>query len=252
LAFLDSAFHALSALLGILAGAIASIVGFGIGSILTPWVATQFGIKAAVAAVAVPHFIGTFARFWSLRRFVDRRILVRFGLTSAAGGLLGALLHGITSDPTLTIVFAIILMFAGFTGLIGLAERVRLPERAAWIAGFLSGFLGGMVGNQGGLRAAAMMSLGVPKQSFVATATAIALIVDAARIPVYLFTTRALLGEVSLVMAVLVAGVLVGTYWGRLLLERIPEPLFRRVVWGAILALGVLILVRSLPGQQLS
>jgi uncharacterized membrane protein YfcA len=46
--------------------------------------------------------------------------------------------------------------------------------------------------------------------------------------------------------------VLVGTYWGRLLLERIPEPLFRRVVWGAILALGVLILVRSLPGQQLS
>lgn len=243
---LHSAFLILTALLGILAGAVAAIVGFGIGSILTPWVAIQFGIKTAVAAVALPHFLGTLARFWALRRFVDRKVLLGFGLTSAAGGLLGALLHGITSDPTLTIVFAVILIFAGFTGLTGLTERVRLPQRAAWLAGFLSGFLGGMVGNQGGLRAAAMMGLGVPKHAFVATATAIALIVDVARIPVYVATTGKSITEVGLVVAILTVSVLAGTYWGRLLLERIPEGLFRRIVWGAILALGVLILARAL------
>lgn len=241
----QSAFLILTALLGILAGAAAAIVGFGIGSILTPWVATQFGIKAAVAAVALPHFLGTLARFWALRRFQDRKVLLGFGLTSAAGGLTGALLHGITSDPALTIVFAVILIFAGFTGLTGLADRIRLPERAAWAAGFLSGFLGGMVGNQGGLRAATMMGLRVPKHAFVATATAIALIVDVARIPVYFFTTRHAVGGMEPVIVVLAVSVLTGTWWGRLLLEKIPEGRFRRIVWAAILALGVLILARS-------
>jgi hypothetical protein len=42
--------------------------------------------------VSIPHVVGTAARFWLLRGQVDRRLLVRFGLTSAAGGLTGALL----------------------------------------------------------------------------------------------------------------------------------------------------------------
>jgi uncharacterized protein len=76
-----------AALVSIVAGAIASVVGFGIGSLLTPVVAVRFGTDLAIAAVALPHLAGGLLRGWTLRRFIDLRILLRFGVLSAAGGL---------------------------------------------------------------------------------------------------------------------------------------------------------------------
>jgi len=85
-------FELVVAAAGVVAGAIASVAGFGIGSVLTPTVAVATGTKVAVAAVAIPHLVGTLQRFWILRRHVDRRMLLGFGLASAGGGLAGALL----------------------------------------------------------------------------------------------------------------------------------------------------------------
>ena len=174
---------------GIAAGGVASVAGFGIGSLLTPLLVTQVPANVAVAAVAIPHVVGTAARLWLLRGQIDRRLLVTFGLTSAAGGLTGALLQGSTSGAGLTIVFGVLLLFVATSELTGLSKRMRFRGPAAWIAGALSGLLGGLVGNQGGIRSAAMLGVDVPRQAFVGTATAVALIVDGARLPVYLATT---------------------------------------------------------------
>ncbi|MBA3641215.1 MAG: TSUP family transporter [Acidobacteria bacterium] len=82
----------LAAIFGIavLSGATASLVGFGIGSMLTPLLALQVGTDLAVAAVALPHAFATGLRCWRLRRAIDRDVLKSFGLLSAAGGLAGA------------------------------------------------------------------------------------------------------------------------------------------------------------------
>ena len=56
------------------AGATASVVGFGIGSLLTPLLATRFGMSAAVAAVTIPHALATAVRCWRLRADIDRRV----------------------------------------------------------------------------------------------------------------------------------------------------------------------------------
>src|SRR3954452_9825101 len=172
-------------LTAIASGAIASVSGFGIGSLLTPLVALHAGTKTAVAAVSIPHLIGTAMRFWHLRHSLDRAILLRFGLTSAAGGLAGALLNASAPSPALTTVLGILLVFAGAAQLTGQAQRWRFHGSVAWIAGALSGFFGGLVGNQGGIRSAALLGFDLKKEQFVATATAIALLVDGSRMPVY-------------------------------------------------------------------
>ena len=174
------------ALAALLAGAIASIAGFGIGSVLTPLLAARFGTKLAVAAVSIPHVIGTAVRFWLLRGHVDRRIFVWFGITSAAGGLLGALLNAYASNRGLAIVFGCLLLFVGLSELTGFMNAVHVGRRAAWTAGALSGMFGGLVGNQGGIRTAALLAFDADKEAFVATATAVGLVVDGARLPVYL------------------------------------------------------------------
>ena len=61
----------LLAVVGFVAGAIASVSGFGIGSLLTPLLAVRVGTKLAVAAVSVPHMAATALRFWLLRKDVD-------------------------------------------------------------------------------------------------------------------------------------------------------------------------------------
>jgi uncharacterized membrane protein YfcA len=227
---------------GIAAGGVASIAGFGIGSLLTPLLATQLPTRIAVAAVAIPHVAGTALRLWLLRGRVDRHLLVRFGLTSAAGGLAGALLQSRTSSAALTIVFGALLLFVAASELTGFSNRMRFRGAAAWIAGALSGLLGGLVGNQGGIRSAAMLGVDVPRQAFVGTATAVALIVDGARLPVYLATAGEELLALWPTIALATAAVVCGTLVGHRLLIRISEEKFRPTVAVLLAILGAAML----------
>jgi uncharacterized protein len=224
---------------GVLAGAIAAVAGFGIGSLLTPLFALLVGTRLAVAAVSIPHVIGSAMRFWLLRRHVDRRILVSFGITSAVGGLAGAALQSLASGRTLALVFAAVLLLAGVAELTGWMRRVQWGRRAAWIAGLVSGLLGGLVGNQGGIRSASLLGFEVPKESFVATATAIALFVDGARVPVYLATQGPEIVALWPILLVATVGVIAGTAIGTRILGAVADETFHRVVGTTLIALGV-------------
>ena len=238
-------FDALVLLVATVAGGVAAVAGFGIGSLLTPLLALRVDTKIAVAAVSIPHLVGTSIRFWLLRPAVNRTVLWRFGLTSAFGGLTGALLHAQTSGRALAMVFGVLLVFAGGSQISGHAQRWRFRGVVAWIAGAASGFFGGLVGNQGGIRSAALLGFNLPKQQFVATATAIALMVDAARVPVYVVTERDQVAAIWPAILAATVGVVAGTLGGERLLARIPERRFRQIVGILILCLGLATLVRG-------
>jgi len=236
--------HVVSIVLaGIVAGAIAAIAGFGIGSILTPLLALWVGTKLAVALVSIPHFIGTGLRFLVIRQYVDRHVLWSFGLTSAAGGLTGAILHIWLRSTALGYVLGALLVFAGITGITGIASRMRFGARTAWIAGALSGLFGGMVGNQGGIRSAALLGFSLQLEAFVATATAIALLIDVCRMPVYAALQFHSVVAAWPLTALATVGVVIGTLSGKWMLHRIPLNVFRAVVAGIILALGIWMLL---------
>ena len=225
--------------MAVLAGAIAAVSGFGIGSLLTPTLALTTGTKVAVAAIAIPHFVATVQRFWMLRRHVDRRVLLGFGIASGVGGLLGALAHGRAESGALTMVFGVLLILAAVSQLTGWMERVRWGRSGAWVAGALSGVLGGLVGNQGGIRSAAMLGFDVPKEAFVATATAVAIFVDVARLPVYLATDWRAMVDVWPFVLVATLGAVAGTALGTRALNRLPQWVFRRLVALLLLLLGI-------------
>jgi len=230
----------------IVAGAIASVTGFGIGSILTPTLSLWMDGRLAVAVVSVPHLIGTAIRFWMIKGQVDRRVMWRFGLASAAGGLAGALFQSAITGSLLMIVLAVLLLFVSASELTGLARRMRFTGVTAWMAGVLSGLLGGLVGNQGGIRSAALLGFSLPRDVFVATATAIALFVDGARMPVYAITAREELWAMRGPMVIATIGVVAGTLVGMRVLRTIPETMFRTMVAIVLAILGVALLVRAL------
>jgi hypothetical protein len=235
----------LAGAIAVVAGAVAAVAGFGIGSLLTPALIPLLGTQLAVVAVAVPHAAGTALRLWRLRDAIDWKLLRGFGIASAAGGLAGAVMHGWLSGAALTSVFGALLILSGLAALVGWTKRVHLGRVPALFAGALAGLFGGLVGNQGSIRSAALLAFPLPPRAFVATATATAMIVDAARLPIYLAQSGAVIRQNPLLVATMTAGVIAGTLIGDPVLRRIPEQWFSRIVGVLLIGLGVYMLAAA-------
>jgi uncharacterized protein len=232
-------------LIGILSGATASLVGFGIGSLLTPLLALKYGTGVAVAAVTIPHAAATALRCWRLRAYIDRAILVRFGLLSAAGALAGAALYTQLGPSTLTRILGGLLLLTAIAQLTGWTSRWE--PQGAWVTvfGLLSGFFGGVAGNQGGLRAAALTAFGLTPKAFVATATATGLVVDMTRTPVYLWNVGTALLPLGPPLVAATAGVLIGTVLGERILFGLSKKRFSQIVGVSVGILGIWLLVTT-------
>jgi uncharacterized membrane protein YfcA len=226
-------------LVAVIAGGVAAVSGFGIGSLLTPLLMLTMPTAHAVAVLAIPHALATTIRWLRLRSDVHGPTFRQFGVASAIGGLAGATLQSRLASPTLTIVLAVLLVLAGSTEL---ARRpVPLPQTRFMrlLGGMLSGLFGGLVGNQGGIRAAALLGFKLHPRQIVATATATALLVDAARLPIYLLSAGAVIGDATRVWVVASIGVTIGTFLGVPVLSRIPPSTFRPLVGALLLLLGI-------------
>ena len=231
-------FFTLVAMISFVAGATASIVGFGIGSLLTPIVAVRFGTDVAVAVVALPHLAGGLIRGWQLWCFINWRVVVRFGLLSATGGILGAFLFARLAPSVLKPILGVLLVMTAISGITEWTER-RIPHGIAlWALGALSGFFGGIVGNQGGLRAAMLSTLKLTPVAFVATSTVIGVMVDTVRVPIYLQRASVDLAGLWRLVAVGITGVVAGTLMGDRILLGLSRNSFRIIVSVAIGLLG--------------
>lgn len=230
--------------IALFSGATAAVVGFGIGSMLTPLLAASTGMSAAVAAVTIPHFVATAIRCWRLRASIDRGVLLRFGLLSAAGGLAGALAYSRLGSASLTRVLGGLLLLTATAQLTGWSDRWRPRGVLVSQLGLLSGFFGGIAGNQGGLRSAALTSFRLSPAALIATGTAIGVLVDAARAPAYLWSSGHEVLALWRPIAIATAGVLAGTFLGERILLGLSPQTFRRVLGVAIGVLGVWLLTR--------
>jgi uncharacterized membrane protein YfcA len=199
-----------------------------------------------VAAVALPHLLATAVRYVRHAGVVDRPTFLRFGLLSATGGLAGALLQAALSAPALLGALGALLIATGIASLTGNFGGRRPGTPLALVLGLLSGFFGGLAGNQGGLRAAGLLAFDLSPRAFLATSTAVALLVDLARTPVYLVRAGPWLWSLALPVGVAAVGCLVGTIWGERLLLRVSATTYRRLVGAGVGAIGVWLLTRAL------
>jgi uncharacterized membrane protein YfcA len=112
------------------------------------------------------------------------------------------------------------------------------------VLGLLSGLFGGLVGNQGGLRAAGLLAFDLPPRAYLATGTAVALLIDAARTPVYVARAGSDIATLAVPIAVATAGCVIGTILGeRVFLGMAPQR-YRKVVAVAVGVLGIWLLAR--------
>ncbi|MBI2906962.1 MAG: sulfite exporter TauE/SafE family protein [Chloroflexi bacterium] len=228
-----------------LVATVVTMTGFGLGTSLTPIFALVYQTHIAVMLVAVVHFLNNVFRLGLFRRHVDFTLIKRFGVLSIAGALVGALLQGTIQSDWLKVLLGVVLIVIGGIELAPGGSGWRFPPRFDQVGGLLSGLVGGLLGNQGAVRSAYLVNYNIPKESFIATATLIAIFIDSTRLPIYFLTQwDGIVGAWPLLLSVTICAY-AGTYVGSKLVGRVSQAAFKRLVNAMVVFLGVVMIIQG-------
>ncbi len=241
--------------------------GFGLGTVLTPAFALYFPVSLAVAMTAVVHLANNLFKIGLVGRDAHWPTVIRFAIPAGFAAIAGAGLLAMTSKQlpwisyewlgrvhditpvkalvgSVTTIFALLELSPSFA-------RVAFPARWLTVGGLLSGFSGGLSGNQGALRSAFLIRLGLTKEGYIGIGAVCTVVVDLVRLAVYGFTLPAAMQaawsiqSVTLMTAAIVFAFL-GSYFGNRLLAKVTlryvelAVAFMMVSIGVSLAFGLL------------
>lgn len=222
----------------LIADLVGTIAGFGTATTLTPAAAFFIDVKSAIAVVAIIHICSNIFKV-VLFRAVAWEVFVPFGAASVIFSFLGANLW--VNLPTEALERILGLFLVGYSSYSLTHRFITLPPktRVAIAGGVASGISAGILGTGGALRSLFLNAFLLRKESYVATAAALAVATDATRLPVYLNHGIALTPHLLTIVALAIPVSFLGTWLGKRLVTIIPQKTFRQVVLVALLIVGV-------------
>lgn len=242
-----------------LASLITFFSGFGLGTILTPVFAVFFPIEIAIALTAIVHFLNNIFKLTLVFRSIDFNVVLRFGIPSIIGAIIGSLLlthlpkHELInytigskefSITLVKVVIGLLMIFFAFFEIIPALANLSFDSKKMAIGGIISGFFGGLTGNQGALRSAFLIKTGLSKEAFIATGITIACLVDISRLFVY--STRFIGINLENNIYHLLAALLpafIGAYLGNKFLKKATLKLIQSIVAIMIFIIGLLLIL---------
>lgn len=231
----------------LLASGLTFFSGFGLGTLLLPAFALFVPVEQAVALTAVVHFLNSIYKVVLVGRFIDTKTVLRFGLPAILAAIAGAWVLGLLTaiDPLLEydalgrhfvvtpvkLAIGLLLIAFALLELIPATSSLSFAPRWLPVGGLLSGFFGGLSGMQGALRSAFLIRAGLSKEAFVATAAAIACLVDLSRMSIYATRLSAVADSLNLplLLAAIIAA-LTGATLGRLFLHKVKFVAVQQIV----------------------
>ena len=180
--------------------------GFGLGTILTPVFMLFFPVELAIALTGIVHFFNNIFKVILVGRDANKEVLIRFGIPAVIAAFLGSLVLLNIAPLSLSLIF----------------NNLKFGKDKLIIGGLLSGFFGGLSGNQGALRSAFLIKIGLSKEAFVGTAVVVSTFVDFTRLGVYAthFEESGLFNNLELVIWATLSA-FAGAFLGNKLLKKV-------------------------------
>lgn len=243
-------------IVALLASALTFFSGFGLGTLLLPAFALFFPVDVAIALTAIVHFLNNAFKLLLVKKQINWKIALRFGLPALLFSFLGAfLLDKITNANILTeyslnnkvfqvtlmkIIVAFLLIFFALFELIPKLKNLQFPEKYLPIGGVLSGSFGGLSGHQGALRSAFLTKVGLSKEAFIATGVIIACMIDVSRMSVYFTNISKVKDSLNFnLIFVATLAAFIGVYFGNKLVKKITINTIQKIVAFMIILFAV-------------
>jgi len=158
--------------IGLIAGTIGGIVGFGSSIMLMPVLVISFGPQQAVPIMAIGSVMANLSRILAWWREVDWRACAAYSVTGIPSAALGA--RTLLLLPPRLIELALGAFFISMIPvrryLVSHRLRLRLPHLA--LIGLIVGFVTGIVVSTGPITAPIFLAYGLVKGAFIATEAA--------------------------------------------------------------------------------
>lgn len=226
---------------------VGTVAGFGTSTIFLPIALFFLDFKTALVLVAITHISGNVGAVTFFRQGLDKRLIILFGLPSIILTIIGAYLVTFIPQLILEILLGIFLLIFSVYSLLRPDFKVAATKSNTLIGGSLSGFLQGLLGIGGALRGAFLISYDLDKIRYIATISAIAVIIDAARIPIY-FSNNLLDPQFYYYIPILIIIGIIGSYTGKRIVSITPQRLFKKIVLVAIALASLLLIYHGLTG----
>lgn len=196
------------------------------GLLLLTILATVFPPVVLIPLHTLVQLGGNIGRIGLMRHHILTPILVPFAIGSAVGGLAGAQIFVTLPSGLLQGIIAIFVLFALWLPRVGTFG----PERGRFaLLGFAATFLGVFVSATGTLVTPFLASATPDRRNYVATFGALMAIVHTSKVVAF-GLAGVVIGAYLPLIAAMIGTTFLATWLGRMMLDRVPERLFRIVL----------------------
>jgi len=232
----------LAGLIFLFAGIVQGLTGFGAGLLAIPLLCLIMDVKLAVSLCIISTLIITTTMAYDLRRYLDYRKILPLLVGSLPGIFIGTLLLKIVDPNLIKLLLGIFLIGISCFNLVFKSQAINPPVVWGYLAGFLSGVINAAVA-AGGPPAIIYTTLhDWKKEEMKATLTGFFLLNGYLTAGVHAATGMIDMTTLSY-FAVTLPFVLAGTALGSRVTGRINRRRYLQIVYGLLMALGVLMLV---------
>ncbi|NND94172.1 MAG: sulfite exporter TauE/SafE family protein [Flavobacteriales bacterium] len=228
--------------LALLAEILGTIGGFGSSVFFVPIAAQFMPFLEVLGLTAIFHVASNLSKILLFRKGIDRRIILLLGIPAVLFVIIGAWSTSFLDAEKLEFALGIVLVGLSLFFLMRPSNRIKASNANAVIGGVLSGGIAGLVGTGGAIRGMTLAAFGMSKNVFIATSAFIDLGVDLSRTIVYTGLGYMTLKVLYLTPFLIGVGLL-GTFIGKVILEKITQEKFQRIVLFLILGVGVTMLL---------
>jgi uncharacterized membrane protein YfcA len=220
----------LISVLTLVASTVGTFTGFGTSTIMIPALLFYYPLPQVLLLVGIVHFVGNIWRMLFFPTGLRWKILLLFGVPSIVASYAGAALTTKVDEELLQrILGGVLLLYALFLFLRPF-WKIPATTQMAIGGGAASGFMAGMFGVGGAVRAAFLRAFELPKDAYIFTAAAIALVTDSTRLITYTVDQINLPPLLWFGMAVFLPISLLGSWIGQRIVHSLSDRAFRMVV----------------------
>jgi uncharacterized membrane protein YfcA len=226
------------------ASTLAAVAGFGGAAVLLPLLVLFFGVRDAIPILTVAQLIGNLSRVCFNRRELELRVVGWFALGGVPAALVGGFLFASAPLSFLTRLLGVFLIGVVLYRHIGKRTTRRLPLRAFAPIGAVFSFLSALLGSVGPIMIPFFMAYGLVKGALIGTEALATVVMHVTKLAAY--GSTAVLTTTGVTIGLILGSIMiVGSFVGKKILDRLPERVFVALVEITLIVAGVAFLVRD-------
>lgn len=227
-----------------IAAMLAAVTGFGGAAVLLPVLVLAFGTRQAVPILTIAQLIGNGSRVWFNRHELDLRVVGWFTVGAIPLALLGGFLFAKAPLTALNRILGVFLIAVVVWRHVRPSKAHKFPVQSFAGIGAGASFLSALTGSVGPVMAPFFLAYGLVKNAYIGTEALSTVVMHVTKLVAYR-QAAVLPASAALIGLALGPVMIVGSFLGKRIVDRLPERVFIAIIEVVLITAGLLFIVRG-------